>query len=141
MAHAKAVHRKMKMMAAIRLIMEVLPVLLTGRGGLGLNGSNIMLINCRSLSAHQAPAITWLPTKVVRDSQHQRRTGSSITRLTDSVSFTSGKEPRPKKTCQANESKIGWRNKAHPISSSAGELIVAIMRRIHKRETNRARNN
>jgi hypothetical protein len=53
----------------------------------------------------------------------------------------SGKEPRPKKTCQANTLINGRRSTAQPSSAKMRELTDEIIRRIQSRETNRARNN
>src|SRR5581483_9925059 len=54
---------------------------------------------------------------------------------------TSGNDPRPKKICQANESKTGRRNNAQPNSINAGDWTADNTRRIQSRETKRARNN
>ena len=52
---------------------------------------------------------------------------------------TSGKDPRPKKTWRAADSKGAQRNSAQAASMSAGLLIEDSALLIHRRETKRAR--
>src|SRR2546423_6529577 len=52
----------------------------------------------------------------------------------------SGKEPRPKKTCQAIALNGGSRNSAQPSSTSGRDSTADMIRRIHSLEMNRARN-
>src|SRR6185295_10495509 len=53
---------------------------------------------------------------------------------------TSGKDPRPKNTCLANDLKRGRRKHAQAISCNAGCRTLDISLRIQSLEANRARN-
>ena len=52
----------------------------------------------------------------------------------------SGNDPRPKNTCSAKDFTPGSRINAQASSSADPKRIAARMRRIHSRDTNRARN-
>src|SRR5437660_6731631 len=122
MAQATAVQRKMKVIAAIRFIIEVLlqtdPNLVFRRPG-----SNFIVESQLSNRIRLAPM--WLPTpKVCEHLRHVRTLKIDCPESagrSGSGKSTSGNEPRPKKTCHANEFNNGNRNSAHPSSNNAGD--------------------